>query len=370
MSFVRPTKINPGISSERELELLLSTIPDDIAGFKQRCSAVEDWEQVFHWALIHGVESVLHHALTEIGYRLPSTIEDRVRRWQVIKDVWQEHAQSALDEALRALESAAVPVVVLKGPVLGERLYSDPRMRLSADLDLLIACNDLARATQALETIGFRAAQESQARFLRRYHYHIVLSRSCPPVIELHFRLCDGFGVEIAAEEFLSRAGVHRTSRGTVAGILSPEDELLYLCIHAAGHRFLRLSWLYDIKLLLQRYPDLDWTTLIARARSLHALAALLFTCETLRSRLGVNIVSDEAIRQRIRSRIANFLLAIIARQPDPSRRSLLGKMAFTAVLCDRPRGALEFLQRQLLLIARRRVHRHFPSWSPEDWSY
>src|SRR5436853_7109864 len=122
---------------------------------------------------------------------------------------------------------------------------------------------------------------------------------------------------------------------------------MLYLCMHAAGHRFLRLSWLYDIKLLLRRYPDLDWTILIDRARSLHALTALLFTCETLQTRLGVNIALPEPMCQRVRSRIANFLLAITARQPDPSRRSLLGKMAFTAVLCDRPRGALEFVQRQ-----------------------
>src|SRR5207244_7442106 len=138
-----------------------------------------------------------------------------------------------------------------------------------------------------------------------KYHYHIILSRSCAPVIELHFRLSDGFGVEIAAEEFISRAGTYRTARGIVANVLSPEDEMLFLCIHAAGHRFIRLSWLCDIKLLLRRYPDLDWKTLAARARSLHVLAALMFTCETLHSRLGVKTPLDEGKPQRIRSRIA-----------------------------------------------------------------
>ena len=53
---------------------------------------------------------------------------------------------------------------------------------------------------------------------------------------------------------------------------------MLYLSVHAAGHRFDRLSWLCDIKLLLHRYPGLDWPTLIARARSLHVLAPLLFS--------------------------------------------------------------------------------------------
>jgi hypothetical protein len=368
--WMRADKNNPDVASEHALELLLSAIPDDSAHFRQLCNEVENWDDVLHSALLHGVESLLYHHLIEIGFTLPPAIEDRVLRWQMIKDLWQAHAQSALDETLRVLDSASVRAVALKGPVLGERLYPDPRMRVSADLDLLVASDDLERATAALKTVGYGAAKESQARFLRKYHYHTILRRSCPPVIELHFRLSDGFGVAIASEEFLTRARAYRTTQGAVAGILSPEDEMLYLSIHAAGHRFVRLSWLCDIKLLLRHYPDLDWTTLIARARSLHVLAALLFTCETLRSRVGVKIPLNAAMPQRIRSRIANLLLAATAKQPDPSRRSLLGKMAFTAVLCDRPGGALDFLQRQLLLIARRRAHRHFPSLTPEEWAF
>ncbi len=360
---------NPAIDSEQTLELLLSAVPDDPVRFKQLCSEVEDWDQVLNSALHHGVESLLHHYLMELGFKLPPAIEERVHRWQTIKDLWQAHSQSTLDEALRALDSAFIPAVALKGPALGERVYPDPRMRYSADLDLLVASDDLERAAAALKGIGY-GAKESYSRFLRKYHYHIILSRSCPPVIELHFRLSDGFGVEIAAEGFISRAGTYRTTRGTVANVLSPEDEMLFLSIHAAGHRFIRLSWLCDIKLLLRKYPDLDWTTLVARANSLHLLAALLFTCETLHTRLGVKVPLNEAMPQPIRFRIANFLLAATARQPDPSRRFLVGKMAFTASLCDRPGAALGFLRRQLLLIVRRRAHRHFPSLTPEEWSY
>ena len=363
-------KHNPGFDPEYTLEILLSAVPDDLVRFRQVCAGVENWDHVLNRALLHGVESLLHHYLIEVGFKLPPATEQRVCRWEIIRNLWQAHAQSALGEALRALDSASVRAVTLKGPILGERLYPDPRMRLSADLDLLVAAGDLDRAIAALKAIGYGAAKESEARFLRKYHYHVILSRSCPPVIELHFRLSDRFGVEIAAEDFLSRARVYRRTQGAVAHVLTPEDEMLYLCIHAAGHGFIRLSWLCDIKLLLRQHTDLDWRTVAGRARSLHVLAALLFACETLQSRLGVKIALNEEMPRRIRSRVANFLLATTARQPDPSRRSLLGKMAFTAVLCDRPEEALEFLQHQLLLIARRRARRHFPSLIPEEWSY
>jgi hypothetical protein len=363
-------KSDGNLKVEGPLDRLLSSVPEDSVRFRQLCGEVQDWDQVFHWALHHGVESILHRHLIENGFELPPSLGDRLHRWQIIRNLWQAHAHVALDEALCALESASIPAVALKGPILGERLYPDPHMRSSSDLDLLVSDGDLDKAIDALRTIGYRAAKESQARFLRKHHYHIILSRSCPPVIELHFRLSDSFGVDIAAEQFLSRAGLYRTVRGAVARVLSPEDEMLFLSIHAAGHRFERLSWLYDIKLLLRRCPNLDWKTLAARAKSLHVLNPLLFTCETLQSRLGVTTPLSRGMRRPLRSRVANFLLVTAAKQPDPSRRSLAAKMAFTAALCDRPEAALQFLWRQFVLIGRRRANRHFPALTPEEWSY
>src|SRR2546426_5384655 len=358
-------------SDERMLELLLSSAADRPEHFKQLCAQVEEWDDILRSALLHGIESYLYHCLTVAGICLPGELRERTERWLVIRDVWQSHVQAALQDVLGVLDEARVQAVCLKGPVLGERLYPDLRMRPSADLDVLVARDDLDRATNALRAIGYRPAKDSQERFLRRYHYHTILSRSCPPVIELHFSLSDGFGVVIPAEEFLSRACVYQTEQGIAANVLAPEDELLYLSIHAAGHRFVRLSWLCDIQLLLRRYPNLDWTTVIARARNFKVLAPFLFTCETLRRRLDVNIpYLDHRLSQRLRSRIADFLLSVTANQPDPSRRSLIGKMAFTAILCDGPRAAVRFLKLQLLLITRRRARRHFPSLTPEEWVY
>ena len=358
-------------SGERMLELLLSSAAGRPDHFKQLCAEVDEWDEILRSALLHGVESYLHRCLTDAGICLPGELRERTERWLVIRDVWQSHVQEALQDVLGVLDAARVQAVCLKGPVLGERLYPDPRMRPSADLDVLVARDDLDRATNALRTIGYSPAKDSQERFLRRYHYHTILSRSCPPVIELHFSLSDGFGVVLPAEEFLSRACVYQTKQGVAANVLAAEDELLFLSIHAAGHRFVRLSWLCDIQLLLRRYPDLDWTTVIARARRFKVLAPFLFTCETLRRRLDVNIpYFDRRLSQRIRSRTANFILSVTGNQPDPSRRSLIGKMAFTAVLCDRPHAAVRFLKRQLLLVTRRRARRHFPSFVPEEWAY
>ena len=357
-------------SAERLLEVVLSAAPDP-RRFAEISTTIDCWDDLFHSALLHGVETYLHYCLMQAGIRLPAPLIERNERWVAIRNLWQTHIQGVLHDVLQTLESAGVCAVALKGPILGERVYPDPRMRPSADLDVLVGYADLDRATEALSSIGFRPRVDAEERFLRKYHYHTILSRSCPPVIELHFSLSDGFGVIVPAEEFLCRADIYRTSQGDVAHILTPEDELLHLCIHAAGHRFARLSWLCDIQLLLRRYPRLNWEIVVERARTLNVLASFLFTCETLRRRLAVPVpIIRRGVAQQLRTAVANFLLSMTARQPDPSRRALLGKIAFMTVLCDRPYAAVRFLRRQLLLIARRRARRHFPALAPEEWSY
>jgi len=358
------------VSDERALELLLSSAADDPVHFRELCLNVERWDGIFQVALFHGVESYLYRCLTATGLQLPVELRECTERWAIIREAWQSHVETALNDVLRALEAACVPAVCLQGPILGERLYPHRRVRPSADLDVLSAPADLDRATCSLATIGYKPEQDSQERFLRKYHYHTILSRSSPPVIELHFSLSDRFGAVMPAEDFLSRRRTYRTAQGVAASILAPEDEMLYLAVHAAGHRFVRLSWLCDIQLLLRRHPDLDWSTLIVRARQFKVLAPFLFTCEILKLRLGEDIPVAFGVRQRVRSRIAKRLLSVTARQPDPSRRSFVGKIAFTAVLCEGPRAAIGFVKRQLLLATRRRARRHFPSVVPEEWAY
>lgn len=74
--------------------------------------------------------------------------------------------------------------------------------------------------------------------------------------------------------------------------VLQPEDELIYLAVHAARHRLERLGSLYDLRLFLERHP-LDWTRIGSRARSFgvaHAVALALWAAER---RIGVALPED-----------------------------------------------------------------------------
>lgn len=357
--------------SERLLDALLAAIPDDPTSFKSLCTQVADWIPLLECAGRHGVAGVLHHQLAQLGHDLPLDIRSHADRQRAAEQLWQSHLQARLVEALRALDAKGVRAVALKGPVLAERIYPDPSVRLSVDLDLLVVPSDLDRATAALETIGYLAEEGPLARYCRRHDHDINLYRPGRLLVELHFRLYVGFGIIISAAEFISRALLYRTSMGPVAWVLSPEDEVLYLCIHAAGHCFERLSWLYDIKLLIRSCPDLDWSIVLARARSLEVVEALSFTCEILRRRLHVAIPELNGLtRMRgLRWRLASVIHSATVARPAPRSIVTLGHLAHMAVLSDRPAAAARFLQHHLLRITRRRAQRYFPGVVPEEWS-
>lgn len=339
---------------ERAVELLLARPPNPVAG----CRPIPaDWPSLLDGALRHGLLERLKVALPSGGDGLPQGFEARLHREVAGLRIRAALLSAALDEALRALSRRGIPVVPLKGPVLAERLYVDPALRPSTDLDLLVDGADFDRAAAALEELGYSLDRSWTAAYQRRHHHHVSLHRPGGPAIELHHRAVSGFGTFLPGEALISRARPFVTATGAEALVLSAEDELLYLCLHAAGHLFQRLGWLEDVALLLERYPDLDRGIVTERARAVGGSAALALTLSRLRW-CGVDPGPGLPLRLgRIRTGFATWV----------RRRTLLAEnrltfhglnIAFHALLCDRPWVAARYLGHHLVWFFRRRAHR------------
>jgi hypothetical protein len=151
----------------------------------------------------------------------------------------------------------------------------------------------------------------------------------------------------------------------------SPEDEFIYLAVHAAGHSFIRLVWLYDLKLLIRKHPALDWDQVFTRSEALGVLSAVAFTVRLLRAWLEVEPDSLPPLfgRRGGRSRIADRLLPEVSRPQPRSLRDNLGGLLFTSMLCDTPTASLWLVQHHLGRMARRRMYRALPLIIPESWS-
>lgn len=343
------------------LRRLLALWPDDPAGCEAVCAAIRRWPPVLEEASRHGVLGVLSPLLITV---VPAQVRGEIEQRRLAERLWSQSLEQTLGEVLAELEDAAIKTVLLKGPILSERLYGDATVRLSTDLDLLIRPADLDRAVQALHPLGYKAPDGPAEQYYRRHHHHLALDRPKGPRVELHFRAFTGFGIEIRAEEFVERSGRYPSSRGLACSILSPEDELLFLAIHAAGHGLARLGWLYDIKIWLRKYPHVHWPIVFARARRRQVEKALAFTLAVVHCWFGVAIPSSKRP-----TRYEHQLLVWSENCPEDSRAGKLLAFWLQASLCDRPGLAFNYLSHHFGRIARRRMHQWLPAVIPEDWS-
>lgn len=281
-----------------------------------------------------------------------------LERWPVASDVRDvarqlEH-QAHLDllgQIDDVLVRARLRAVVLKGAGLAERLYPRPWLRPTSDVDLLVREADLEAARDALSAVGYVWEDTAVEARYRRQHHHIHLRRSGSLPLELHFHAYRGFGRVMASEPLLARSVAFR-GRHPESGVrqwqalraLSPPDEFVYLAVHAAAHRFVRLGWLYDLELLLDTMGRED----IAAARSLAMVSgffrATSLAAELLVALLGVDPARLVGLRGLGRSREA-VLCRVLAEPASPLLRSAT-RFVFTSSLCDSPVAAIRYAHR------------------------
>jgi hypothetical protein len=344
----RPAR-RPEADAEEQLRRLVAVDPLDDDALSQRCTEVSDWRALVKQADRHGVIGLLDRALTASTFRPEPEIRDAFRRRAAVQRLSQRRFAEVLDEILRALAGAGVEVVVLKGPVLGERLYGEASLRVSSDLDLMVAPQALAAAAATLDGLGFRTEAIPEDAAVRGHHVKAL--RTDSPVVELHHRLSANLGVLIPSEEFLMRSLPHRTAQGADCRVLAVEDELFYLVLHAAEHLFARLAWLVDIKALAAQHPSLD----PARAAD-HALGsgvasvydfATALICRRMEIATPLAVLPGGRGCSRIRAALARALLSAEARSRHVAARKIQGHL-FRALFHPGASSAARHLWREL----------------------
>ena len=186
---------------------------------------------------------------------------------------------SELKGVLEAFDLGGVKAIPLKGPFLAQRVYPHVEMRMNRDLDVLVPKAELSAAEQVLKEQGFVPGAIDD--------YHRPWLRNTTTV-ELHHDVENRLAFDFHCDTAWLRAK-QTTFHGQPCWILAPEDELLFLCLHAVRHRFERLSLIVDLMLAFQKLPA---TTESWRSRNEVAnLAPLLALGSAMVSRLCPDFV-------------------------------------------------------------------------------
>lgn len=224
-----------------------------------------DAEALVRAAVRHGLVGFVAHAVERAGWALPEPASASLRREALGNAARALRVKALLLRCLDALATVGQVPVLLKGYGLALRLYPDPLQRATTDVDLLVARADVGAAVQALALVGLAVRRDDGARHGEEDSHHLELAGPAG-LVELHYRALAGWGEALEGDALLTRADTGAVDGRSVRW-LRPEDEAVYLALHASNHALQRLAWLFDLKLLALSNERLDWAAVVERAR-------------------------------------------------------------------------------------------------------
>ncbi len=177
-----------------------------------------------------------------------------------------------LIKVMEQLKQQEIQAVSIKGPLLARSIYQDVFLRVSRDLDILVAPSEIHEVEKILLKMGyvqvdnFNHLSLKQKKLLIKTLHHFSYSNDTGVLIELHWRLSSVY-YDLSFDE-IWRNKRTITMFGKDFNILSDEENLIYLIIHGSRHAWKRLRWLCDIYEIMKN-KALDWNYVINRAKEL-----------------------------------------------------------------------------------------------------
>ncbi len=238
------------------------------------------------WCRYQNIILLVYRGL-EADSALAETLRDRLRETVRALTGHSLYQTKRLRELLETFDTAGLPVMVLKGTGLDVWLYGGPGRRSAVDHDLMVPSDHVADTVQLLQEIGYACVDPdwSPASGTHDPDYHAPPFRKSedgvPSFVELHWRLNAVDSTQLVDDaRAVTKAMWGRAEETTLLGApvrrLSPEDERLYLCAHAAKHMVqhdaglsIRLSMLADVARHAADGPTVDLDLLTQRAEAL-----------------------------------------------------------------------------------------------------
>lgn len=197
-------------------------------------------------------------------------------------------------EAIRLqglFDSAGLTALFLKGTTLAKLAYGNIAIKHAWDIDLLVAREDLGRATSVLHNAGYERflppPDFSDRQFLdwAEFAHESIFRHAMRGIsVELHWRLAENPNYR-SGRAIQGKARSVEVSPGHSLKTLADEDLFSYLCLHGAHHGWSRLKWLGDLAawLVSKDADDIECLYREAKARGAgRAPDQALLLCEWL----------------------------------------------------------------------------------------
>jgi hypothetical protein len=272
--------------------------------------APENWASFVSEANRHRIAPLLYHKidLTGAGSMFPENVLQNLRTRYLGTAGQNTVLFHQLNTLIARLNNKGIPVILLKGAHLAEFVYADLALRPMSDLDILVREEHLSQAVQIAFDAGYRFffdKNPEKDKNSRDFDYGIApefrhfqllkhLETNC--LLEIHcFIASEDSSFEIPAAE-LWRNAQPAVFNNRPVFLLSPEDLIIHLCLHAAyDHLFdFGLGALYDISIAIKYYGEkLDWREILRRSTRWRTKQCLQLTLHFTKKWLGAEIPDE-----------------------------------------------------------------------------
>ncbi len=284
----------------------------------------EKWMEVVHLCRNHRVAPLLYSKLKIVETKIPAEVLQTLRADYLSNAIRNMEIYRNLAGVLKSLHQAHIPIIPFKGLFLAEHVYKNIAVRSMSDVDLLVKREDINRAREILLELGFNPMSGLDQIVYEEYQLSFYHSKS-NLVLELHWLIINPkHRVPLNTAALWERSLLSQIS-GVPVRILTPEDQILQLCMHASDHVFAHgLRAMVDIKKTLLHYSkEIDWTRLSQRALEwgvTHSLYVNLWLAKKLLDApvqdLWLNSNKPETITQN-RLEFAEECLFMNAEEPE-----------------------------------------------------
>ncbi len=233
-----------------------------------------------------------------------------------------------LRRVIDTLAQRSIPVILLKGAALAERVYRNPALRHVSDIDLLVPRDQLERSIESLAPfyqVPKRAGTYAGANHLLEIKPAQAAERDGKLALDLNCYLVESpYDTHMRFVDWLWETASPGEIGGTAVLELSREALVLHLCAHLLmDQKGKHLLWLHDIAEVLTLYREqLDWSVLLERAQRFDLLLPLRQVLARLES--DWHIVIPDECKQSLNARQASprerrFFASFASRdQPEP----------------------------------------------------
>jgi len=257
-----------------------------------------NWEYILDKAIFYKFGQAIYFTLLEKNELnlIPSTVRNNLRKLFISNLARNLNLKTILREILLTLNRKGLPVIVLKGASLLDKIYKNPGVREMWDIDLLVNKKDIAKGYTAIQSLGYQIRDEYNTKREKKwfkesgYHMPPLDSPDKQVAVEFHWDLirCDTQGYYpfyggLKINDFWDNGIKEEKIAGVQALVLKPEYLLLHISLQNIAHHIylgeLNMNNLRDIFYILEYYEyKINWDMLISITCRHHLKKSVYFS--------------------------------------------------------------------------------------------